>query len=362
MTTQPILVSSEALKTFITEVFIANDFAREDAHQCAEVLVSADLRGIDSHGAARLEGYCRLIKETRINPKPNIRIKTSRGVNFSVDADGAIGLVSAPWAMKEVEKRTELHGAGFAAISNSNHFGIAAYHAMKALDFGAIGFSMTNASPLVSVPGGSERLLGTNPIAVAVPAGKYDPFVLDMATSAAANGKLQIAERNSEPIPSGWAVDKDGNDSSNAKVLSEKGSLLPLGSSEKHGVHKGYGLGAWVDIFTGVLSGANFGPWVPPFVSFLQPLENLPGKGLGHFVGAWAIDGFMEKQEFLDRMDEWIECFKTSIPTNLETPVLIPGEPEMNHYRHRMANGIPIHSKVMEEMRELGKAFNVKLL
>jgi LDH2 family malate/lactate/ureidoglycolate dehydrogenase len=362
LTTQTTLVSKDSLHTFITDVFIANGFSSKDAQQCAEVLVAADLRGIDSHGAARLEGYCRLIKANRINPNPTIKIKTSRGVNFSVDADGAIGLVSAPWAMKEVEKRTELHGAGFAAISNSNHFGIGAYHAMKALEFDAIGFAMTNASPLVSVAGGTDRLLGTNPIAVAVPAGKHAPFVLDMATSAAANGKLQIAERNGESIPSGWAVDKQGQDSNNAKVLSEKGSLLPLGSSEKNGVHKGYGLGAWVDIFSGVLSGANFGPWVPPFVSFLQPLANLPGKGLGHFVGAWAIDGFMDKQEFLDRMDFWIECFKTSTPTNSKSPVMIPGEPEMNHYHYRLKNGIPIHNKVMEEMRELGNTFKVKLL
>jgi len=341
---------------------VANGFSEEHAAQSADVLIAADLRGVDSHGAARLEGYCRLIKAGRINPSPEIKITKSRGVNFSINADGAIGLVSAPWAMKEVEKRTELHGAGFAAIGNSNHYGIAGYHAMKALEFDAIGFSMTNASPLVSVAGGKERLLGTNPIAIAVPAGKCQPFVLDMATSAAANGKLQIASRKEESIPSGWATDREGLDSTDANVLKQQGNLLPLGSNKQNGLHKGYGLASWVDIFSGVLSGANFGPWVPPFVSFLQPLANLPGKGLGHFVGAWAVDGFMDLDEFKERMDLWINRFKESDPLDSNAPVLVAGEPEMLKYNQRIKNGIPLNNKVLKEIQEIGESFKVKLV
>lgn len=358
---QTTLISSEDLFSFLKSVFEANDFSPEHAAQSAEVLIAADLRGIDSHGAARLEGYCRLIKAGRINPQPNIKITKSRGVNFTLDADGAIGLVSAPWAMEEVKKRTELHGAGFAAIGNSNHYGIAGYHAMKALEFDAIGFSMTNASPLVSVAGGKERMLGTNPIAIAVPAGKQQPFVMDMATSAAANGKLQIASRKEEPIPTGWATDQEGNESTDADALKSGGNLLPLGSTMKNGVHKGYGLGAWVDIFSGVLSGANFGPWVPPFVSFLQPLANLPGKGLGHFVGAWAIDGFMDVDEFKHRMDLWITRFKESVPVDSKNPVLVAGEPEMLNYNDRINKGIPLNNKVLKEILQIGESFNVKL-
>ena len=336
-------------------------FSSEHANQSAEVLLAADLRGIDSHGVARLTGYCRLIKSGRINPKPNMKIVRTKGVNFTVDADQAIGLVSAPWAMEEVLKRTEEMGAGFAAISNSNHFGIAGYHAMKALEVNAIGIAMTNASPLVSVSGGKERLLGTNPIAVAIPAMNNDPFVLDMATSAAANGKLQIASRKEEKIPIGWAVSKEGEESEDANVLKSGGSLLPLGSSNNLGLHKGYGLSSWVDIFSGVLSGANFGPWVPPFVSFLNPLDNLPGKGLGHFVGAWSLDGFMEPKEFMERMDTWINRFKGSVPIDEEQPVQVHGESERQEFVRRSANGIPVHQKVIEGLRELGEEINVKL-
>lgn len=353
--------SSQELEAFIISTFVHFKFSKNDAQQCADVLLESDLRGIDSHGVARLSGYCRLIKKGRINPNPNIKISKSRGVNFTVDADGAIGLVSAPWAMQEVEKRTIDFGAGFAAIGNSNHFGIAGYHAMKALKFNAMGMAMTNASPLVSVSGGKERLLGTNPIAIAIPAKSYDPFVLDMATSAAANGKMQIASRKNESIPTGWAVDNEGVNSEDPNVLKEKGSLLPLGSAQKTGLHKGYGLSSWVDIFSGVLSGANFGPWVPPFVSFLNPLANLPGKGLGHFVGAWSVDGFMDYEEFTERMDIWIKRFKESTPIVNGKPVKVHGEPEMEHYHHRKENGIPVHQKVVEDLMELGTEINVKL-
>lgn len=361
MSTETISFSAADLERFVVQVFESQGFSSEDAQQCADVLLESDLRGIDSHGVARLTGYVRLIKNGRINPKPNITITKSRGVNFTVDADGAIGLVSAPWAMKEVEQRTQEMGAGFAAIGNSNHFGIAGYHAMKALNFNAMGIAMTNASPLVSVSGGKERLLGTNPIAVAIPANQQKPFVLDMATSTAANGKLQIASRKEEEIPIGWTLDKNGLDSKDPNILKDQGSLLPLGSMDDMGKHKGYGLSSWVDIFSGVLSGANFGPWVPPFVAFLDPLENLPGKGLGHFVGAWAVDGFMEYEEFTNRMDQWIVRFKESAPLVAGKPVMVHGEPEMKMVEVRKKEGIPVHIKVVEDLEALGKSLSIKL-
>jgi LDH2 family malate/lactate/ureidoglycolate dehydrogenase len=355
------IISQEELKAFVVSTFLHYKFNKTDAVQCADVLLASDLRGIDSHGVARLTGYCRLINKGRINPHPQIKIVKSKGVNFSVDADGAIGLVSAPWAMREVEKRTLDFGAGFSSIGNSNHFGIAGYHAMKALKFNAMGIAMTNASPLVSVSGGKERLLGTNPIAVAIPAKTNDPFVLDMATSAAANGKMQIASRKKENIPNGWAIDKDGIVSEDPNILKDQGSLLPLGSHDDVGLHKGYGLSSWVDIFSGVLSGANFGPWVPPFVSFLNPLDNLPGKGLGHFVGAWSVDGFMDYDEFTEKMDIWIKRFKESTPIVQGVPVKVHGEPEMEQYNQRVKNGIPVHPAVLNDLLELGKNINVKL-
>jgi len=349
------------LHALVTNIFLKNGFSSKDAVQCSNVLLAADLRGIDSHGVARLEGYCRLIKAKRINPTPKMRIVRERGVNFTIDADAAIGLVSAPFAMNKVIDKLGSMGAGFAAIGNSNHFGIAAYHAMMALEHQAIGFSMTNASPLVSPARGKERMLGTNPICVAIPTGNEIPFVLDMATSTAANGKLEIASRKNATIPYGWLTDAEGQKSNNPNELKNKGNLLPLGSDEDTGVHKGYGLSAWVDIFSGVLSGANYGPWVPPFVSFLQPLTNLPGKGLGHFLGAWSVDGFMEYSEFTDRMDHWINRFKQSTSIDQSKPVLIPGEPEHYEAINRKAMGIPVHEKVIAELAILAADFKVKL-
>lgn len=202
-------ISSQALRAWVEGVFLRLSFSEVDAKLAADVLMLADLRGIDSHGVARLSGYVRLIEAGRINPTPNMQFTQRKKATGHLDADGAIGLVSAPFAMQKAIEMTHECGSGWVGISNSNHFGIAAYHAMMALEHNYIGFSTTNASPLVAPAGGAERMLGTNPICVAIPAGEEPPFVLDMATAAAANGKLEIAERVNKPIPQGWALTKN---------------------------------------------------------------------------------------------------------------------------------------------------------
>jgi LDH2 family malate/lactate/ureidoglycolate dehydrogenase len=229
---------------------------------------------------------------------------------------------------------------------------------MMALEKNFIGMAMTNASPLVAPVNSKERMLGTNPICFAIPAGEEQDFVLDMASSAAANGKLEIAERKNKPVPQGWLETKEGNASSDPGELRKGGYLLPLGSDHEHGNHKGYGLGALVDILSGVLSGANFGPWVPPFVAFLPVLPDLPGKGIGHFMGAMEIDGFIDKHEFALRMDQWIRRFKQAEQIGKE-PVLIPGEPEFAHHAYRSLHGIPLTAKVVSDLRELAIKYNL---
>jgi LDH2 family malate/lactate/ureidoglycolate dehydrogenase len=177
-----------------------------------------------------------------------------------------------------------------------------------------------------------------------------------MATAAAANGKLEIAERVGKPIPEGWALTKDGENTTDASALKQGGLLLPLGSDADHGAHKGYGLGAWVDIFSGVLNGGNFGPWAPPFVSFLQPRADQPGKGLGHFVGCWDVDGFRDLSDFQRDMDLWIRRFKATTPINPNQPVLIPGEPELAQFKHRQSHGIPLVEAVLNDLISVGEA------
>lgn len=347
------LISVADLKTFTESVFISIGCSKADAILAADVLIQADLRGIDSHGVARLSGYIRLYDKNRINPKPNVRIVREKKSVFTIDGDSGLGLVIAPRAMETAIDKASNFGSGFASICNSNHFGIAAYHAMKALEKDFIGMSMTNASPLVAPAGGKERMLGTNPVCYAIPAGKEMPFVLDMASSAAANGKLEIAERKQKPVPQGWLETSDGKPCTDPGGLKSGAYLLPLGSDKDHGNHKGYGLGALVDILSGVLSGANFGPWVPPFVAFLPLLPDLPGKGIGHFLGAMDTDGFIDKSEFKNRMDLWIRRFRDSKPLDDAEPVMIPGQPEFREHKLRTINGIPVIDKVVNDLTDL---------
>lgn len=349
------IISSDKLFEFTKQVFVSCGMPELDAVQAAKVLIEADLRGVDSHGVARLSGYVRLHEANRANMTAVGKIIHETPSTATLDANQGLGLVLAPKAMQIAIEKAKQVGTGWVAIQNSNHFGIAAYHAMLALPHNMIGICMTNASPLVAPTHSKERMLGTNPICVAIPAGKHLPFVLDMATSAAANGKLEIAQRLGKNLPNDWVQTKDGEASNLANELKNGGSLLPLGG------HKGYGLAAMVDILSGVLSGANFGPWVPPFVAFLNPLPNLPGKGIGHFLGAMRVDAFRNADEFTTQMDMWIERFKESARVNQDQEVFIPGEIEFRLKSERSSTGIPLHASVWEDLQELARKFGLNL-
>lgn len=353
------LYSSHYLKQFTKNIFLKMGSSPEQAQTAADVLSSADLRGIDSHGVARLNGYVRLWEKNRLkgNPSPAIVHETpSTGV---MDGDMGAGLMIAPEAMKVAIAKAKTAGTGWVAIRNSNHYGIAGYHAMLALDHDMIGISMTNASPLVAPTFSKSRLLGTNPIAVAIPALTQPPFVIDMATTPVANGKLEVLNREGKNTPEGWAQDKNGQSSVDAEILKKGGAMLPLGSDRVHGSHKGYCLGGMVDIFSAVLSGANYGPWVPPFVAFLDPPAHPVGEGIGHFIGAMRIDAFRPAREFKEHMDKWIETFRKAEPVNPNQKVLIPGDPERELEQERLANGIPLLEAVVKDLIGLGEKMGV---
>ena len=353
--------SKSQLHTFTQQVFLTCGMNESDATLCADVLVKADMRGIDSHGVARLSGYIRLYESGRANMNPIWKVIYETPSTATVDADNGLGLAIAPKAMHIAIEKAKQVGTGWVAIQNSNHFGIAAYHAMLALEHDMIGIAMTNASPLVAPTHSKERMLGTNPICYVFPAGKFQPIVIDLATSAAANGKLELAQRASKKIPHGWIIDKMGNNSDDPNALKEGGVLLPLGSGDTKAGHKGFGLSAIVDLMCGVLSGANYGPWVPPFVSFLEPAKNQPGKGIGHFVGAMRIDAFRPANEFKNNIDNWIERFKSAIPIEETNPVIIPGEPEFAAEKERIVNGIPLNDLVFADLKELGHKLGIAL-
>ncbi|WP_316750998.1 Ldh family oxidoreductase [Pedobacter gandavensis] len=351
--------TEQNLRQFTESVFLKMGCPVADAQLAADVLLKSDLRGIDSHGVARLSGYVRLWEKERINATPNVRVVHETPTTATVDGDAGLGLVVAPFAMKVAIEKAKIYGSGWVAVKNSNHFGIAGYHALMAVEQDMIGVSMTNASPLVAPTYSNERLLGTNPMCYAFPAGKYPPVVVDMATAAAANGKLEIAQRANLPVPEGWVQDKDGNSSTNPHQLKDGGSLLPLGSDKDHGSHKGYGLSATVDILSAVLSGANYGPWVPPFVAFLEPSANPVGEGLGHFFGAMRIDGFRPAEDFKNHLDNWIERFQSARTVDPGKKVIIPGEPEYAFEQERKVKGIPIIDVVVNDLNELAKKLGI---
>lgn len=353
------LFSYNHLEAFTLNIFKKIGCDEPQAKLATKVLLAADLRGIDSHGIARLSGYVRLWEAKRINSQPDIKVIHETPSTAVIDGDGGLGLVVAPGAMDVAIAKARLAGTGWVAVRNSNHFGIAGFHAMMALEHDMIGMAMTNASPLVAPTFSVERLLGTNPIAVAIPADKQPAFVADFATTTAANGKLEILQRKNEDAPVGWIQTKNGTPSTNAHELKDGGALIPLGSDREHGSHKGFCLGAWVDIFSAVLSGANYGPWVPPFVSFLSPPADPVGEGIGHFFGAMRIDAFRPAREFKHHMDNWITRFRSASTVEGQQRVVIPGDPERETSEVRLSQGIPLNNKVLEDLRILGEKLKV---
>lgn len=352
----------QELHHFSKTVFKAIGCSENDATTAADTLLSADLRGVDSHGVARLSGYVRLWEKGRINTKPSIKIVHETPSTAVVDGDAGLGLVVAPFAMQVAIEKAKTAGTGWVSVKNSNHYGIAGHHALEAVKHDMIGMSMTNASPLVSPTFSKERLLGTNPIAVAIPAKEEPPYVGDFATTPAANGKLEVLQRKGGDAPLGWIQDKDGHETTNAHGVKEGGAWLPLGGNREHGSHKGYILGSMVDIFSAVLSGANYGPWAPPFVAYLEPAENPPGEGLGHFMGAMRVDAFRPADDFKTHMDNWIRRFRNSTPVDEEQPVLIPGDPERAMEKERRENGIPVLKPVVEDLNKIAEKLNIKAI
>ncbi len=350
------------LYNFGKAIFLKIGCSETDADTATKVLLSADLRGVDSHGVARLSGYVRLWEVKRINACPDIKIIHETPSTAVVDGDSGLGLVVAPQAMQVAIDKAKLAGTGWVSVQNSNHYGIAGYHAMMALEHDMIGISLTNASPLVAPTFSTERLLGTNPICVAIPAGNEPAFVADMATTTAANGKLEILQRKGGVAPTGWIQNKTGEVSTDPHELKAGGALLPLGGDREHGSHKGYALGAIVDIFSAILSGANYGPWVPPFPAYVAMPDEQPGKGIGHFFGAMRIDAFRKADDFKLHMDKWIQRFRSATPINTNQKVMIPGDPEREMEKERMQNGIPLLKPVVEDLKFLGEKFEIEYI
>ena len=350
------------LLSFVHKVFLKMGCSDEDAAISSEILMAAELRGINSHGVIRLPDYYRLWQQGRINTTPHIKQTHETLSTATIDGDGGLGMVVASKAMKLAIKKAKKCGTGWVAVRNSNHFSIAGYYSMMALEHDMIGITMTNANPLVAPTFSIDRLLGTNPIAVAIPAGKYPPFVADFATTPIARGKLQIMHTKGLKAPDGYVQDKNGEASNDPNILTEGGAILPLGGDREHGSHKGYCLSAIVDIFSAVFSGANFGPFAPPSVPYLPVLEKSSGKGIGHFLGAMRIDAFQDARHFKSQMDYWIETFQAASVKEGHEKVLIPGEPETELETINRKKGIYVLDAVKAKLVEIANDLEIEFV
>ncbi len=349
----------QQLRQFIINVCNSMGCSAEHANITADILMASELRNISSHGVSRLKDYVNLWKSNRLNAKPNIKIVHETLSTGVVDGDAGLGMVVGESAMRLAISKAQNAGTGWVAVRNSNHFGIAGYYAMMALQHDMIGITMTNANPLVAPTFSIDRLLGTNPIAVAIPAGNHPPFVADFATTPIARGKLDIMHKKGMKAPEGYVQDKTGKAIDEPNILTQGGAILPLGGDYLHGSHKGYCLGAIVDIFSAILSGANFGPFVPPSVAYLPVLENTTGVGTGHFFGAMRIDAFQTADKFKEQMDTWIETFKNAQAVEGQEKVIVPGEPEREWEQIRMQEGIPVLDKVEDDLQHIANDFGI---
>lgn len=337
------------LQSFAEKCLLAYGVPEAHARITADLLVQTDLLGIDSHGIAHLDMYVDGLHEGRVNPKPTIRVVQGLGASTTMDGDNGLGFVGGAEGMAYAIARARELGAGFVSMRNSNHFGAAAVYARMALAQDMIGVASTVGGILVVPPGGAQRTIGANPVAIAIPTAKEPPFLMDISSCVVAFGKIELALRYERPIPLGWALDKSLQPTTDPKAVADGGLILPLGGARETGGHKGYGLALVLATLCGVLSGAGWG--------FPRP-DGRP-RDTGHFFGAFRIDAFRPIDEFKADMDAMLRQMKDSPKAPGVERIYTPGEPEREIEADRKVNGVPLHPKVIAKLRELGEQCGV---
>ena len=351
-------VAESDLREVVMAIFLKCGVPKEDAERATDVLLTADLRGVESHGVSNsLRGYVQGFKEDEINPAPNWKVLRESPSTANIDSDRGLGIVVGPKAMEIAIDKARKVGVGVVTIRNSRHLGMISYHAMMALDHDMIGMTMSSCPANVNPTFGAEARFGTNPIALAAPGDREVPFVFDAAMSIVPTNKLILARRLGVKLLPGWTADENGTPvmhEVDAPPLGPDGipvaNLLPLGSTVDLGSHKGYGLMAIVDILSGILSGGGYGL--------------IPGRpNFNHYVAAYDIEAFMDAAEFKSTMDEWLYTLRTTRPAPGHDRVVYPGLVEAETVENRRANGIPLHIEVIEWFRStcsrMGIPFNL---
>jgi LDH2 family malate/lactate/ureidoglycolate dehydrogenase len=351
-------VKKEDLEEFCAEVFCRVGLSAKDAQVSAQVLVAADARGIPSHGVARFWRYVNGLTDGVMIPDAQIETLMDTPTSIVLHAHGAMGAPVSARAMRTVIDKAKAVGAAFGCVRDSNHFGIAGYYAMMAMQQGMLGIAMTNSAALGVPTFGRQVMFGTNPIAFAAPADQERGFVLDMATTVVTRGKIEVYDRLGKELPSGWAVDKTGRPATDAHSILDDmfhragGGIMPLGGAgELFSGHKGYGLAVMVDILCAVLCGAPFGPGVA---------DTATSSGrVSHFFGAICVDAFRDPDAFRKDMDRMLHALRQSPPAEGAERVYVAGQKEFEHEADALALGVPLLGKTYDQIAAIGREHGV---
>jgi LDH2 family malate/lactate/ureidoglycolate dehydrogenase len=353
-----VFVNTKELFSFTKKILTHAGLSKEDAQITTNVLISADRRGISSHGVARLKRYLDAITDGVIIPDATFDIVKETPVSLVIDGNGGMGAVIAYKTMNACIKKAKKNHLCFASVRNSNHYGIAGFYTLMALQENMIGFSTTNSAPLVVPTFAKDAVIGTNPISIGFP-GKKFPFLLDMATSTVPRGKLEVYARDDKQIPLVWATDENGKPSIDAKKVLENllerkgGGLLPLGgANEETGGHKGYGLSVMVDLLTGGLSHG----------AMASNVYKKPGhpSGVCHFFGVINPDAFCGLDSLESQVDWLISLLHNLSPVYKDQHVYVAGEKEMINDRES-ENIVSLQKKVFETLNEIGSSLKISI-
>ena len=361
-------VPAQQIRRQLVSVFRAWGMSEAHADTTADMMVETDLRGVDSHGIGMLPTYDQEFRNGRLNMRPTFKTVRQTAATALIDADASLGHPAAAYGMNLAVDKCLAVGVGVVDVFNSHHFGAAGCYSRIAADRGVIGMVTSATRGVTMVPTfGAEPVMGTNPLAFAAPAKRNPPFELDMATTTVAAGKVRVYKLNHTPLPAGWVVDGDGKTvTDSAKgfqhVTSRDGGITPLGGTREAGSHKGYGLAVMVDVLSAVLSGANWGPFTPPFALRQEMPARSVGKGTGHFFGALRIDAFIDKDEFKRQIDDFIRTLRKTRPAPGTAGPLIPGDPEREAEAIRRREGIPLVGPVVEELRDISRQTGIPLI
>jgi LDH2 family malate/lactate/ureidoglycolate dehydrogenase len=340
-----IMFPAERLREWTQQVLQKVGVSEADAVLLTDSMIEANLRGVDTHGITRmLCVYVERIRKGVMNAKSDTAVVREKASTALIECHNSIGQVGAAKAMQTAIEKAAKTGVAFTALTHSNHYGMAAYWAMMALPHGMIGFSATNAPAAAAPTGGRQAMFGTNPFAVAIPAGRELPVVLDLATTVVARGRIVLHAKQDKPLDPGWAFDDRGVPTTDPH-LALKGLLAPIGG------YKGYGIMLVVDLLCGVLTGSNYGAHFPGFLAdnMVEPTD------VGSVFAAVNIESFMDLSEFTAAMDKALQEIRTSPRAEGVKRIYIPGEIEFEMKSERLAKGIPIPEPVVKDFIALGR-------